>query len=135
MIQELADAISTKLLATSALTALLATPASVFADQAPPNAPKPYVIFRAQGGGDENRTPHRTKNLLVQVRGFSVKSQAEARSIDAAIDAALHHVALTVTGWTNYWLAREGDIDLVENPPDGKTVYTAGGIYRARIAK
>lgn len=64
------------------------------------------------------------------IRAYSVSSAAQAGSIDAQIDTALHLVPLTVSGWTNLWLARETDVELVENEASGRQIYQAGGLYR-----
>ena len=91
------------------------------------------IVFNVQGGGDENLTPHRTKNLVVSVRAYS-NTNARAGSIDAQIDTALHMVPFTnVTGWTNVWLARETDIETVEDAPNNTQVFMNGGLYRVRF--
>jgi hypothetical protein len=120
----------------TAITSLLAGTTSVYHQQAPENAAYPYVVFSTQGGGDENLTPHRTKNLVLFVRAYSNVSAKNAGSIDAAIDTALHLVPFTgVTGYTGTWLARERDLETVENPPTGGQIFMQGGFYRARLAK
>lgn len=114
----------------TALTALLSGTTAVYALQAPEGAVLPYVVYSVQGGGDTNDSPNRLKNLVVSVRAYAT-SNARAGSIDAAIDTALHLVPFTnVTGWTNIWLARETDIETVENPPTGSQVFMNGGLYR-----
>jgi hypothetical protein len=66
----------------------------------------------------------------VSIRAYATVN-TRAGSIDAAIDTALHFVPFTnVTGWTNIWLARETDIETVENPPTGSQVFMNGGLYR-----
>jgi len=66
-------------------------------------------------------------------RGYTTTGAALAGSIDARLDALLHDYTFTVVGWTNFWTAREEDIAIVENPPDGDKVYSAGGFYRVRL--
>ena len=129
------SAVYSRLGTATALTSLLANgSASIFALQAPEGETLPYVVFNVQGGGDENLSPHRTKNLVEFVRAYSDNSNAEAGSIDAQIDAALHLVPFTgVSGWTNYWLAREQDVETVTNKPTGEPVWMNGGIYRVRF--
>jgi len=115
----------------TALTALLSGTAAIYAQQAPESAVYPYVVYSVQGGGDTNDTQNRLKNLVVFVRAYSKASNAQAGSIDAQIDTALHLVPFTgVTGYTNIWLAREGDLETVENPPTGGQVWMNGGLYR-----
>lgn len=77
-----------------------------------------------------NDTPNRLKNLVVSVRAYATNN-ARAGSIDAQIDTALHLVPFSnVTGWTSIWMARETDIETVENPPTGSQVFMNGGLYR-----
>jgi hypothetical protein len=121
----------------TALTNLLAHgTASIFNLQAPENEAYPYVVYSLQGGGDENDNPHRTKNIVLFVRCYSTTSAKNAGSIDTQIDTALHLVPFTnVSGWTNTWLARETDLETVENPPTGAQIFMQGGLYRSRLAK
>ena len=125
------QALFSRLNGATALTALLAGTTSIYTQQAPESAVYPYVVYSVQGGGDTNDTQNRLKNLVVFVRAYSKASNAQAGSIDAQIDTALHLVPFTgVTGYTNIWLAREGDLETVENPPTGGQVWMNGGLYR-----
>jgi len=128
-------AIYSRLNGATALTALLAGTTSIYAQQAPEGAAYPYVVYNIQGGGDENLTPNRTKNIVVFVRGYSKTGNAQAGSIDAQIDTALHLVPLSPSGWTNVWLARETDVETVENPPTGGQIWMNGGLYRCIVDK
>jgi len=133
----LAAAIYSRLTGT-AITSLLAGttaqyPSAVYRLQASEGAPYPYVVYSIQGGGDENKTPRRSKNLVLFVRAYSNSSASNAGSIDAQIDTALHMVPFTgVTGFTGTWLAREQDLETVENPPTGARIFMQGGLYRSR---
>jgi hypothetical protein len=114
----------------TAVTSLLSGTTAIYALQAPEGAALPYVVYNVQGGGDTNDTANRLKNLVVSVRAYAT-TNARAGSIDAAIDAALHFVPFTgVTGYTSIWLARETDIETVENPPTGSQIFMNGGFYR-----
>lgn len=115
----------------TALTTVLGGTA-IYYQQAPDGAALPYVVWNYQGGGDDNLTQSRMKNLLVYVRGYAA-SPALAGTIDAYCDALLHGKTISVTGWTNFWTAREEDISLVENLPDKTRVYSEGGVYRVRL--
>lgn len=133
-------AIYSRLAGTAGLTALLATPpaghtASIFLDEAPQGASYPYVIFGLQGGGDDNKSPHRAQSLLYMAKALATANMKAAGNIDTQIDGALHLNTLTVTGWTNFWLARESEIEFPENIGGGKRVFHRGGVYRIRIAK
>ena len=127
-------AIYTKLQGT-AITALLSGTSSIYNIQAPENSTLPYIVWNIQGGGDENLDANRTKNLVLFIRAYSASSAATAGSIDAQIDAALHLVPLTVSGWDNIWIAREQDLETVQNEPSGKRIWMAGGLYRVRLDK
>ena len=95
------QAIYTKLNAATALTSLLAGTAAIYHIQAPDNATLPYVVFNIQGGGDENQTPKRRKNLIVYVRAYSGVSALNAGSIDTQIDTLMHGGTISVSGWAN----------------------------------
>jgi len=130
------QALFSRLNGATALTALLAGTTSIYTQQAPESATYPYVVYSVQGGGDENMTQNRTKNLMVFVRGYSKASNAQAGSIDAQIDTALHLVPFTgVSGWTNIWLARETDLETVETTPTGGLVFMNGALYRVIMDK
>ncbi len=114
----------------SLITALGGT--LIYSGQAPQNPGAKYCVFQWQGGGDANESPTRMRSLLYTVRGVAT-TKANALSIDSAIDDALHNQTLTVTGWTNIWLARETDINFIEPDAGGVNRYHAGGIYRVII--
>ena len=119
----------------TAITSLLAGTTSIYHMQANEGEAYPYIVYSVQGGGDTNDTSNRVKDLLVFVRCYSKSSAAQAGSIDAQMDAALHLVPLTVSGWTNIWLARETDLETVEIDPNGQKIYMQGGFYRQMLDK
>jgi hypothetical protein len=127
------SAIYSKLSGGTALAALVGT--RIYNQQAPEGAALPYVVFSVQGGGDENLSPHRTRNIVEFVRAYSGVSAAQAGTIDGQIDALLHLSSLSVTSWTSVWLAREQDLETVEATPAGTSVYMSGGLYRTIIEK
>ena len=124
-----------KLTAGTALTNLLAGTASVYNSLAPRGVSMPYVIFQYQGGGDENLCATRLRNIVYTVKAVSSTGALQAANIDAQVDALLHNATLTVTGFSNFWCAREGDIDYVETDPDAGNVWHAGRTYRIRLAE
>jgi hypothetical protein len=126
-------AVYSRLSADGALGTLLGGTTNIFYQQAPDHQDYPFVIFDWQAGGDDNITPSRMKNMVMHARGYTTTGAALAGSIDARLDALLHDYTFTVVGWTNFWTAREEDIAIVENPPDGDKVYSAGGFYRVRL--
>jgi hypothetical protein len=128
-------ALYSKLTGASGLTSLLSSNAAVYNQLAAPGAVLPYVVFSTQAETDDNESPHRAKQLLVLVKGISAIGFAEAGTIDAAIDTALHRVTLSVSGWTNFQTRRESSVRYLESLPGSGTAYHAGGIYRLRIAQ
>ncbi len=100
---------------------------------APQGAALPYVIYQWQGGGDENSSPRRARNTVYAVQALA-ETLDDAEAIDAAVDALLHNQSLTVPGWTNFWMAREGDISYQEVDPAGRPIFHAGGVYRIRLS-
>lgn len=115
---------------TALITALGGT--ALYYLQAPDEAVQPFVVWSYQAGGDENQTPNRTKNIVVNVRSFA-RTAAQAGTIDALVDGRLHMQTLSVSGWTNFWLARETEVALVENLPNVEKSYMAGALYRVRL--
>lgn len=128
-------AIYSRLQTTTAITSLLSGTTAIYNQQAPEGATLPFVVFSVPSELDENMTQNRTKNNVVYIRAYSGSSAAQAGSIDAAIDTALHLIPLTVSGWTNFWMAREQGIELVETQSTGKIIYSAGANWRVRLDK
>jgi hypothetical protein len=129
------SALYSRLQTTSAITSQLSGTTAIYNQQAPEGAVLPYVVFSTPSELDENMTQNRTKNNVVYIRAYSGSSAAQAGSIDAAIDTALHLIPLTVTGWSNFWMVREQGIELVETQPSGKIIYSSGANYRCRLDK
>ena len=128
-------AIYTRLQGT-AITSLLAGTTSLYHLQAPEDATLPYIVWNIQGGGDENLSQNRTKNLVLFIRAYSANSAAQAGSIDDQVDAAMTNAnVLTPSGWTNIWLAREQDLETVQLEPSGRQFFMAGGLYRVWLDK
>lgn len=132
---ELDTAFYSKLTGGTALTALLAGAASVYNQVVPVGAAMPYVVFNIQAGGPENITPARFENIIYLVKAVSATSALAAGSIDSQIDILLHRSSLTVTGWSNFWLAREERIQFVETAPEGQYIWHVGGTYRVRLVQ
>jgi hypothetical protein len=126
-------AIFSRLAGGTALTSVLGGTA-IFYQMAKDNQTRPYVVFSYQTGNEENLTPSRMKNEIVYIRGYS-NNQAQAGTIDTLIDSLIHGYQFTVTGYENFWTARETEVSLVEILPDNTKVYHAGAFYRLRISK
>jgi hypothetical protein len=126
-------ALYNKLAGGTALTTLLGGTA-IYYQQAPDHTNLPYVIWSYAGGGDENMTPGRMKNNIIYARGYAANA-ALAGSIDAQVDALLHDGSLSVSGWSNFWLARETDLETQDTMDSGDKVFMSGGFYRVRLSQ
>lgn len=120
--------------AASSVTSLLAGTASVYHLKAPEGASLAYVVYNVQGGGNVNQTPHEVKNMLLFIRGYS-RVDAVAGSIDDALYALLHRKPISISGWSNLWIARQDDMEGHEIEPTGDSVFMSGGIYRLLAEK
>ena len=107
---------------------------AVFFNQAPDDQPLPYIVFDYVADTDENLDCNRTRDAVLFIRGYAA-SQAQAGTIDAQIDSLLHFQPLTVTGWTNFWIARENGFSITETDPAGRLTHVAGADYRIRLDK
>jgi hypothetical protein len=98
---------------------------------APENATLPYVIFSWAAGGQKSDSPHIDIDGLFYIRAYSSQSAREAGAIRQAMIDLLDRQPLTVTGWTNSWLAAESPhLELTEPPQNGVTVFVDGDHYR-----
>jgi hypothetical protein len=132
----LREAIHARLLATSQLTSLLATPQhSVFHRRAPQQAKPPLVIFEKRTGvprwNYDGELAMNEETWLV--RGVAFGRTAErAELIGAAIDVALTDAPLAVDGHHLLTIYRESDVDYPEQT--GKEIVQhCGGIYRVTV--
>lgn len=107
---------------------------AIYVEQAPDNASLPYVVFSHQAGGPENLTPRDMRSHLWFVRVYA-GTRAAANLYDGYISDLLHRGNLTVAGWTTFWLVREEDFSLIENPRNGSPIYMAGATYRIRLSE
>jgi hypothetical protein len=117
----------------TALTALLPGISSIYDTQAPDNATLPYVVFSHQGGGPENVDANALEQNLWYIRVYGATSAKNTAEIFEKADNLLNRVNISITGFNTLWCARETNIKLVENTPNGK-IWNAGAIYRIRTA-
>lgn len=125
------SALFSKLSAGTALTTLLGG-TFIYNTNAENEKALPYVVYSLQAGGPDNITPSDSRDLLYYVRAYS-NDNSQAGSIDAAVSALLHNQVLTVSGYTNYGLMRETDIQTDELSAAGVRTYCAGAFYRILI--
>ena len=132
----LEEVLYSRLAAGTALTTLLGGTSIYNALGAEGTAiPYPLVIFTKSSGLDDNDTPHRAKTLVYQITAISDKGKKEAEQIDNAIDTLMHNADLgSMSGWYDYWCARESDISYNEMTEGGQVLWHEGALYRVRIA-
>lgn len=95
---------------------------------APPASTLPYIVYTLVGGGDLNDTPTRAGEWLYQVGVFGT-ALAQCGTIDGYVEDLLNGGSVSISGWSNYWCARESPYRLSETV--GKvTVYHVGAVYR-----
>lgn len=101
---------------------------------APPGQARPYIIFTHAGGGHENINPSDLQNHVYLVKGVA-DTKKLAGEVHDLILAALHKQTLTVAAgaYTNFWMAAEEEVRMVEVLDDGTTVFHCGSYYRVRI--
>jgi len=129
-ISALNTALNTKLSGGTALTGALGG-TCIYHGVAPEGAALPYVVWSYAAGGHENMTPRESVNAVIYVRAYATTAK-QAATIDG-LAAELMETKLTVTGWNNYWLAREESIVLPETDSAGKTTWSCGAYYRVRL--
>lgn len=132
-IYDLETALSTKIKGISALITELGG-TFIYNTLAPQTAPSKYALYRWQAGGDVNDTPVRSVDVLYGIYGIAT-TKAEAVTISGLIDGSIHHSTLSMSGWNNYWMVREQDIQLAETDEAGNTRWQVGGLYRIRADK
>ena len=126
-------ALYSRLQTAGSITSLLSGTTAIYKGQAPEGSTLPYIVFSFPSDLDANETPRRRKDDIMFIRAFATGSNgaAIAGSIDDQIDTAVHLVPLTVSGWTNIWLAREQGLETVETTPTGAMIFMRGANYRA----
>lgn len=117
-------------LTTSPGTALYGS--RVYSEQAPLGAGLPYLLYYLLNGGDDNDCPDRSLTLTYHVECIAL-TQADARAGAGYIDTALHHQALTITGFTAYWVVMGGLFRQVDNV-EGKQFWRRGGNCQINIS-
>jgi hypothetical protein len=123
-------AIDTRLTGGTALTTALGGTA-IYHGFASENKALPFVVWSYSGGGAENMTPNTSVNEVVYIRAYA-QTAKQAGQLDGLV-ASLMSTDLTVTGWNNFWLAREEEIYLPETDEAGKTTWSCGAYYRVRL--
>ena len=98
------------------------------------------MVFNHQGGGPDSINPSEIESNLwlvkVYVEANATSTPKTASNIFAQADVLIHRKQLSINGGTvnTWWCAREENVKLVENLPNGKRVFMRGGIYRIRTS-
>lgn len=129
-INALNTGIYSKLSGGTALTTALGGTA-IYHGVAPEGKALPYVVWSYVAGGHENMTPNESVNAVVYVRAYAASAK-QAATLDGYV-AEILETTLTVSGWNNYWLAREESIVLPDIDDAGKSVWSCGAYYRVRL--
>ena len=119
------------------LTDMLADtdPVSIYQSQAPDNALYPFVVFNKQNDANDNGTAHHVQDLIYQVRAFTKSKMKDAQAIAEVIDGLLDNQTLTISGFAQLRLVRDGGLEFVENQPSTDKVFSAGSLFRLKTEK
>lgn len=129
--KQVRQAIYQKLNVVSVTSLLAGGSAGIIHGVAPPSAAYPLLVFNKQSGvqvqvfgGEAFRT------TLWQIKAVAKgKSASAAEDIDKAVFDLLNFSALTITGASTMYLARESDVEFPETQGDD-IYHHVGGIYR-----
>jgi len=107
---------------------------AVFLNQATDGQALPYIVFDYTADLSENMTPNETNNAVVFIRAYA-ETPGQAGTIDQQIKTLLHLKTMTVTGYANFWTARENAFSLTDIDQAGRKTHMAGAEYRIRLDK
>lgn len=115
----------------SGVAALVST--RIYNPQAPAGVDLPYLLFYLASGLMPNQSPRLDINDVYRVEAVG-STRAQAEAVFNAAFTALHLQALTLTGWTNYWLACERRTILIDNL-EGRQFFRRIGDFRIKADK
>lgn len=124
----LEKAIRDRMVAGTALAALLSGSASVFNLVAPADATYDFVAFDCAYTTD-NARHGRGEDVTLTIRSCSASGLQKAGSIDAAIDDLFHGKAISVSGWSNFFCMRRSGFNLHELRPGSGSTWIAIAEY------
>jgi len=132
--REIDIALGSHLIASTALTSLLADTTSIYLYRANDEAPLPYVVYFQSAGVDENSSPRRARRVTYTIKAVSLDLDT-ALQIEEVLDTVMDDSPdLNPTSWGNYRTERISDIMYAEESK-GLTYYHVGGQWRIYIAK
>lgn len=104
---------------------------AIYYQVAPDDQAVPYIVFNWQSFMDENQTPSKMFNNILNVRVFA-DDPAEADTIIGTVDSLIDGHTLTISGQTNFFSVRTFTFGDMEAEPNGVKTFVAGGLYRIR---
>ena len=107
---------------------------AIYNGLAPPDRALPFVVFSLADGREDNLTPLRSVREVYLVKALAA-TLYKAGQIADRVDAILHGSQLSVSGWANFWLARETIVRFEEVDPAGRTVGHAGAEYAIHVSE
>jgi hypothetical protein len=132
----LPDTIAAKIVSALAPVASAQSASGPYQDVVPAGAAFPRIVFQIETDLPMNDTPREAIDVTFNVRAISSTSYKQADTVMSAVDAALHEVEFSVTGWVVYWQRREGSTPRLADPREGGGYYfQTGATYRVRLAK
>ena len=129
---ELNAAVYSQLSGGTALVSALGGTA-IYHGVAPEGLALPYVVWSYQASNRDNWTPSDSAQSVLFVRAYAATAKKAAEIDDSIAD--LMKTNLTLTNWTNFWLAREEELFLPETDESGVTTWMCGAYYRVRLDK
>lgn len=130
-------AIYAKLTGDSGVSALVST--RVHESLAPAGATRPYIVFYNASGLHPAETPRDTLNYVFRIEAVvdedSDSGSTAAYNLQSAIHSALSGAALSISGWSAYWVDFERYTTLFDAVEHGRQLRRLIGDYRIRASK
>ena len=128
MIEALEKAWRDRMVAGTALAALLSGSAAIYQGWAPANAEYDFCVIDFDYTTD-NSTHGRGEDIIVSVRSCSNGGKSTANAIDAQVEDLFHEKPLSMSGWTDFWCARRRGFSIPEHTPGDQVIWYAVAEY------
>lgn len=136
---DLDSALYYKLSGSSAITGIVSTRiAALKASSAWGSSPYPFLVFQQITGNVRQATPRQSIDALYQIDSRDVYRDGVANSgrmgawaLHTAVYSTLHNQALTIAGWSNFWLECGEESRFVVSE-SGKEIYRFAWEIRIR---
>lgn len=107
---------------------------AIYRNQAPDKEPYPYVVWNWQNFMDENLTPSKMFNNILNIRAYAA-NPTQADTIYGILDNSVDGHTITITGQSNFFTVRTMPFEDVFTDPSGIKTHVAGGLYRIRTGQ